>query len=489
MDTNNNTTEIKDITDASGFVKDTNEAIIKVIGVGGGGNNAVNYMYSQNIPNINFVVCNTDQQALNMSPIETKLLLGPEITHGLGAGNRPEIGRQCAEASEESIRNLFNDKTEMVFITAGMGGGTGTGAAPVVARIAKDSGMLTIGIVTVPFMFEGEKKILKALEGAKEMKKHVDSLLMINNESLLELYSDLNFFNAFNKADDTLANAARSISEIISEQCYINVDFQDVKTTLKDSGTAIISTAVGEGENRISDAIHNALHSPLLKAHDIYTSKRLLLKFICWKDSPKPLRAEEIAEITQFTNKLPSSIDVKWGIGDDPTMGDKVKITVLASGFDVSVGGGKTFEAEGKTKKTPPKKPGEPGGVVKFGDGHEKETEESDVIIMDGYDADSDAEQRAKAEEDRIKDEMREIYGHDKLKKQERDSDKLRYAVLKPSHFDNIEVIALLERNPTYNRDPRFNETLDAITRGRTNPYQSKKETGTDSPSSSRIVF
>ncbi len=489
MDTNNNTTEIKDITDASGFVKDTNEAIIKVIGVGGGGNNAVNYMYSQNIPNINFVVCNTDQQALNMSPIETKLLLGPEITHGLGAGNRPEIGRQCAEASEANIRNLFNDKTEMVFITAGMGGGTGTGAAPVVARIAKDAGMLTIGIVTVPFMFEGEKKILKALEGAKEMKKHVDSLLMINNESLLELYSDLNFFNAFNKADDTLANAARSISEIISEQCYINVDFQDVKTTLKDSGTAIISTAVGEGDNRISDAIHNALHSPLLKAHDIYTSKRLLLKFICWKDSPKPLRAEEIAEITQFTNKLPSSIDVKWGIGDDPTMGDKVKITVLASGFDVSVGGGKKFEGGGKSKSSSDKKPGETGGVVTFGDERaDKEAQETDVIIMDSYENENDDEIRARAEEDKIKDEMREIYGHDKLKKQERDSDKLRYAVLKPSQFDNFEVIALLERNPTYNRDPRFNETLDAITRGRSNPYQQKKETGSDS-SSSKIVF
>lgn len=275
-------------------------------------------MYKQNIPHVNFVVCNTDNQALKMSPVPTKLLLGAEITHGLGAGNVPEVGRKCAEASADDIRALFQDKTEMVFITAGMGGGTGTGAAPVVAQIAKECGMLTIGIVTVPFLFEGDKKIVKALEGAKEMKKHVDALLVINNENLITLYPDWNFFNAFGKADDTLANAAQSISDIISEPCYINVDFQDVKTILKDSGTAIISTAYGEGEHRISDAIHNALHSPLLKAHDINTSQRLLFKFICWKDSPNPIRAEEIQEITQFTTKLPKQIDVKWGIGDNP---------------------------------------------------------------------------------------------------------------------------------------------------------------------------
>ena len=176
-----------------------------------------------------------------MSPVPNKLLLGYDITKGLGAGNKPEVGRQCAEADADKLRDLFNDQTEMVFITAGMGGGTGTGAAPVVARIAKEAGMLTIGIVTIPFRFEGDKKVGRALEGADEMARHVDALLMINNENLLELYKDINFFNAFGKADDTLANAARSISEIISEECYINVDFQDVKTTLKDSGTAIIS--------------------------------------------------------------------------------------------------------------------------------------------------------------------------------------------------------------------------------------------------------
>ncbi|MDE6217656.1 MAG: cell division protein FtsZ, partial [Muribaculaceae bacterium] len=325
------------ISDGSQFSADSNSAIIKVVGVGGGGGNAVRYMYNQNIRHINYVVCNTDKQALDMIPVPNKLILGYEITKGLGAGNKPEVGRQCAEASEKEIRELFEDQTEMVFITAGMGGGTGTGAAPVVARIAKEMGVLTIGIVTVPFLFEGDKKILKAIDGANEMAKHVDALLVINNENLIDIYQDLTIFNAFDKADDTLANAARSISEIISEKCYINVDFQDVKTTLKDSGTAIISTAYGEGENRISDAFYNAFHSPLLKKHDIKTSKRLLFKFSCSKDSEHPIAAKEINEIRQFTAKLPSNLDVKWGIADDPSLGDKVKITVLASGFDVTL--------------------------------------------------------------------------------------------------------------------------------------------------------
>lgn len=427
-------TRIYDIADDTAFVEDPNASIIKVIGVGGGGGNAVNYMFKQDIPNVNFVVCNTDKQHLDMSPVPTKLLLGWNVTHGRGAGNKPEVGRQCAEESRDDIQKLFEDGTEMVFITAGMGGGTGTGAAPVVARMAKDAGMLTIGIVTVPFMFEGEKKIIKALDGAKEMSEHVDALLLINNENLIDLYKDMNFFNAFEKADDTLANAARSISDIISERCYVNVDFQDVKTTLKDSGTAIISTAYGEGEHRISDAIHNALHSPLLKAHDINTSKRLLFKFTCCRESKNPLRAEEIAEITQFTSKLPSSIDVKWGIGDDPSLEDKVKITVLASGFDLTV-----LERQPGQKK----------------DGKE------DIVFVNPKESEED-QQRKEQSNERIA----EMYGADKVNKQRRNAAKIKYAVLKPSQFDDHEVIALIESEPTANRDPHFNERLRKISEG-----------------------
>ena len=416
-----------DLTDTSSFNEVSNNDIIKVIGVGGGGGNAVQYMYAQQIPNVNFVVLNTDKQALKKNSVPHKLILGPDITHGGGAGNKPEIGRQCAEASAEEIKKLFDDHTQMVFITAGMGGGTGTGAGPVVARLAKEAGMLTIGIVTIPFYFEGDKKILKALDGADEMKKHVDALLVTNNENLIELYKDFDLFNAFEKADDTLANAARSISEIINEECYINVDFQDVKTILKDSGTAIISTAYGEGDKRISKAISNALHSPLLKKHDINTSQRLLFKFVCSRKAEHPLRTEEFNEIRQFTANLPSTIDVKWGIGDDPTMGDKVKVTVLASGFDVTL-----RETTG----------GQKGPMVFEG----SNTSDAGKISADE------------------KNKIAEAYGHEKLVEQVQNSAKLKYHVLKPGEFDDHEVIALLERTPAFNRDARFNDEIEAAT-------------------------
>ncbi|MDE7495588.1 MAG: cell division protein FtsZ [Muribaculaceae bacterium] len=446
MDTDNN---IYDINASDDFLSREEAAIIKVIGVGGGGGNAVNYMFRQNIPHVNFVVCNTDKTALNMSPVPHHLLLGPNVTKGRGAGNDPAVGRECAEESADDIRMLFEDQTEMVFITAGMGGGTGTGAAPVVARLAREAGMLTIGIVTVPFRFEGEKKILKAIEGAKEMKKHVDSLLMINNQNLIELYKDLNFFNAFGKADDTLANAARSIAEIISEEMYINVDFEDVKTTLRDSGTAIISTAYGEGEHRISDAIHNALHSPLLKHHDIYTSKRLLFKFSCWKDSPNALSMGEIDEITQFTTNLPSSIDVKWGVADDPSMGDKVKMTVLASGFDMTIS---------------------------------EEASSGPIIMESGQKEEPSISQTDKKTQEQ---EIEKVYGKDTVAKWRREQNKVKYAVLTPGQFDDHDVIRRLEETPTYNRDVRFNESLSSgrDTRQRPSAPQPRHDNDLDSQS------
>lgn len=442
---------MQDIADTSAFTPDSDNAIIKVVGVGGGGCNAVSYMYSQNIPNVNFVVVNTDKQALEKSPVPTKLLLGP----GLGAGNKPDVGKKYAEEYRDKIAEIFDEKTEMVFVTAGMGGGTGTGAGPVVAQMAKEAGKLTIGIVTVPFLFEGDKKICKAIEGAKEMGKHVDALLVINNNNLIELYPDLNFFNAFGKADDTLANAARSISEIISDSLYINVDFQDVRTTLKDSGTAIISTAIGEGEKRITNAINNALSSPLLKKHDIYTSQRLLLKFMCWKESPRPLVASEIDEITAFTSKLPKTIDVKWGIGDDPTLGDKVKITVLASGFDVTL----------DTNQTPD------GSGTGIGRG---------PIVMQPDKPDRDETDREPIDDRRA---IEEIYGSEKIKKHARDTAKIRYAVLTPDQFDDYEVIALLERTPAYNRKSDFNERLKELS----NPSV-RRESGNELPAADKVI-
>ncbi len=465
MDMNISNPDFHDIVDDSGFVEDANNYIIKVIGVGGGGNNAVNYMYEQKIPYVNFVVCNTDQQALNMSPVPNKLLLGEEITRGLGAGNVPEVGRKCAEASKDAISALFKDQTEMVFITAGMGGGTGTGAAPVVARLAKEAGMLTIGIVTVPFMFEGEKKIYKALQGAKEMQKYVDALLLINNENLIELYKDLTFFNAFGKADDTLANAARSISEIISEPMYVNVDFQDVKTTLKDSKTAIISTAVGEGKNRISDAINKALHSPLLKKHDINTSKRLLIKFMCSKDAEHPLLAEEMAEIRQFTDRLSKTLDVKWGIGDKPELGDSVKVTILATGFDVTIKEGDNAVQQDKS--------GGGQSPITFKGEDEKSTSK---------------EGRGKVQTEEQK-EIAEVYGVEKMKEHLRASDELRYVVLKPSQFDDFDVIAMLEKTPVFSRHPGFKDELDKIGQPVRVAERPREAENTDGGGAGKITF
>ena len=235
----------EDIEKFSNFIDEPREeAIIKVVGVGGGGNNAIGHMYEQGIKHVSFVIINTDRQALNNSPVPDRLLIGRD---GLGAGNDPEVAREAAEESAEDIARLFDDDTKMVFITAGMGGGTGTGAAPVVARIAREKGLLTIGIVTIPFLFEGNKKILKALEGAEEMARNVDAILIVNNDELIGIYPDLNWMNAFGKADDTLSNAARSIAELITSDGYMNLDFKDVNTTLRDGHAAIISTGFGEG--------------------------------------------------------------------------------------------------------------------------------------------------------------------------------------------------------------------------------------------------
>ena len=305
--------------------------IIKVIGVGGGGGNAVNHMYREGIHDVTFVLCNTDNQALAESPVPVKLQLGRSITQGLGAGNRPERARDAAEESIEDIKSQLNDGTKMVFITAGMGGGTGTGAAPVIARIAKEMDILTVGIVTIPFIFEGEKKIIQALDGVERIAQHVDALLVINNERLREIYADLTFMNAFGKADDTLSIAAKSIAEIITMRGTVNLDFADVKTILKDGGVAIMSTGFGEGENRVTKAIDDALHSPLLNNNDIFNAKKVMLNVSFCPSSE--LMMEEMNEIHEFMSKFREGVEVIWGVAIDNSLDTKVKITVLATGF------------------------------------------------------------------------------------------------------------------------------------------------------------
>ena len=312
--------------------------IIKVIGVGGGGGNAVNHMYREGIHDVSFVLCNTDMQALNDSPVPMKLQLGKE---GLGAGNKPEKARQAAEESINDIKSMLSDGTKMTFITAGMGGGTGTGAAPVIARVSKQLDILTVGIVTIPFRFEGKKKINQALDGVDEMAKHVDALLVINNERLRKIYPELTVLDAFGKADDTLSVAAKSIAEIITNHGLINLDFNDVKTVLKDGGVAIMSTGYGEGDGRVKLAIQDALNSPLLNDNDIFNSKKILLSINFSKGSDKENRAagglmmEEMNEVNDFMEQFGSDFEIKWGIGLDPDLGNKVKVTILATGFGI----------------------------------------------------------------------------------------------------------------------------------------------------------
>ena len=304
--------------------------IIKVIGVGGGGGNAVKHMYKEGIHDVTFVLCNTDHQALADSPVPVKLQLGKE---GLGAGNRPARAREAAEESLESIKSMLNDGTKMVFITAGMGGGTGTGAAPIIAKTAKEMDILTIGIVTIPFRWEGDKKIDQALDGVEEISKHVDALLVINNEKLSEIYNDLSVDDAFDRADDTLSIAAKSISEIITLHGKVNLDFNDVKTVLKDGGVAIMSTGYGEGEGRVSAAIQNAQHSPLLNNNNIFDSKKVLLN-VSYSSQHK-LMMNEMDEVKEFMNRFSRDFETKFGIAIDDSLGDQVKITLLATGFGI----------------------------------------------------------------------------------------------------------------------------------------------------------
>ena len=304
--------------------------IIKVIGVGGGGGNAVNHMCKEGIHDVAFVVCNTDCKALEESPVPVKLQLGHE---GLGAGNRPEKAREATEESLPEIQNMLNDGTKMVFITAGMGGGTGTGAAPLIAKVAKDMDILTVGIVTIPFRWEGHKKIDQALDGVEEISKNVDALLVINNEKLGEIYPDLSVRTAFAKANDTLLIAAKSIAEIITMRGIINLDFNDVKTVLKNGGVAIMSTGYGEGENRVTSAINEAQHSPLLNNNDIFRSKKVLLN-IAYSNEHE-LMMNEMEEVREFMSKFNNDFETKFGMAIDDSLGSKVKITLLATGFGV----------------------------------------------------------------------------------------------------------------------------------------------------------
>jgi cell division protein FtsZ len=317
-----------DVIDALGL-DIAQDSIIKVMGVGGGGCNAVNYLYSQGVKDVTFLVCNTDKQSLERSSVPAKLQLGP----GLGAGGKPEVAQEYAEQNRERIKESLNDGTKMLFLTAGMGGGTGTGASSVVASVAREMGILTVGIVTIPFTFEGPKKIKKAMIGVAQLAEQVDAILVINNEKLRQIYPDLNMLNAFAKSDDVVANAARAIAEIITVPGYINTDFADVYNTLKNGNVAIMSVGVANGENRITQAIHEALHSPLVNS-DVRGATRLLLQI--YTTTEHALIMSEIDQIHTFVSEIGEDVEVQWGASLDETLEDKVRVTIIATGFEVS---------------------------------------------------------------------------------------------------------------------------------------------------------
>ena len=386
--------------------------IIKVIGVGGGGGNAVNHMYREGIHDVTFVLCNTDNQALKDSPVPVKLQLGKE---GLGAGNRPARARKAAEESIEDIKNMLNDGTKMVFITAGMGGGTGTGAAPIIAQTAKEMDILTIGIVTIPFRWEGDKKIDQALDGVEEISKHVDALLVINNEKLSEIYSELSVDDAFDKADDTLSVAAKSIAEIITLHGKVNLDFNDVKTVLKDGGVAIMSTGFGEGENRVTKAIDDALHSPLLNNNDIFNAKKVMLNVSFCPTSE--LMMEEMNEIHEFMSKFREGVEVIWGVAVDNSLDTKVKITVLATGFGVE----------------------DVPGMDTLHEARSQEEEERQLQLEE--------------EKEKNKERIRKAYGESAGIGKKSLRSRRHIYIFNTEDLDNDDIIAMIEESPTYTRD------------------------------------
>jgi len=307
-------------------------SIIKVIGVGGGGSNAVNHMYRLGIKGVEFIVCNTDKQALDKSPVPNKVQLGFESTKGLGAGSIPDVGREAALESINEIKRFLGEGTQMVFITAGLGGGTGTGAAPVIASIARELGILSVGIVTIPFAFEGKKRRSQAEIGLEEMKKYVDTLLVIGNDKLREIYGNLKMSEAFAHADDVLTGAAKSIAEIISLHMHINVDFNDVKTVMKDSGKAIMGSGVASGEKRAIKAVEEALNSPLLNDNDITGARHVLLNIMSGTDD---IDMDEFGEITDFIQEASGgTAELITGYGTDPSLGDNVSVTIIATGFN-----------------------------------------------------------------------------------------------------------------------------------------------------------
>lgn len=384
---------------------------ILAIGVGGGGCNAVSYMSKQGVKGVDFVVMNTDQQALAPMVVSTRLLLGPKTCGGYGAGGKPEVGRAAAEESIPEIEELLTPDVKMVFVTAGMGGGTGTGAAPVVAEVAKKRGILTVGIVTIPFFFEGMNKIRSAIDGASQLQANVDAMLIINNDRLVSIFPDMEWEEAFSKADDILTTAARTISDMVTTLANINIDMRDVDTCLRNGRTALISVGYGEGEDRMGKAMRAALHSPLLCDTNIMNAKELLFAFYYSHAIEPKFKVSEVAQANSLVDEINKQVHIKFGWGFDDSLGNKIKFTILASGFDVSVNTGGT-----------------------------------QIDIIEGSDTVNTTLDL---------DTIASAYGEEKVDEMLRRQETQNYYVLTPEQLDSDEAIALIEATPAYKRDKR----------------------------------
>ena len=375
--------------------------VMKVMGIGGGGSNAVNYMYSQGIKGVDFIVCNTDSQALEESPVPNKVQLGVNLTEGLGAGANPEIGKLAALESYEELKNLLETQTKMLFITAGMGGGTGTGAAPIIAEMAKEFDILTVGIVTIPFNFEGKNRELQAIKGLEKLKRSVDSLIIINNNKLREVYGNLGFKEGFSKADEVLSTAAKGVAQVITHHYTQNIDLKDAKTVLSNSGTAIMGSSVASGSNRANEAVVKALDSPLLNDNKIEGSKNVLLLIISGSDE---ITIDEIGEINEhIQNETGNNANIIMGVGEDLELGNNISVTVIATGFGDEK---QQSLVNSETKKV----------IYTLDEDHpfekkliEEEPHEKNEIIKDKFDEESSQNSKQKKIESEINEILRNI--------------------------------------------------------------------------------
>lgn len=434
--------------------------IIKVIGVGGGGSNAVTHMFEQGIIGVDFAICNTDSQAMDLSPVPTRMQLGPNLTEGRGAGNKPNIGKLACEESIEEIRKYLDNNCKMLFITAGMGGGTGTGAAPIIAKAAKEMDILTVGIVTLPFTFEGRKRTTHGAEGLEEMKRNVDTLIVISNDKLRQIHGNLSISDAFSRADNILTTAAKGIAEIITVAGYVNVDFEDVNTVMRDSGVAIMGTASADGEDRARRAVDEALHSPLLEDNDIKGAQHILLNIT---SGTKEVTMDEIFEITEFVQEEAGyGTDLIWGNCHDEALGEKISVTVIATGFENRVQG-KIMKEDDRIivsldddAPAPTKSPTQPEkkkGLSDIGfDGYNEET--SQTVEFDDIRSTIDKYQRNRYSYDEPyrKDEETERRDEDMRKHKEKEvrrRERLRNTNLK---LNNPNTINELESEPAYLR-------------------------------------